>query len=135
MPNPVSINWTFYRISQPYSYCEISSWLQVDCSTSLGISTRSLLTDMNSPIGNMTGNALEVAESLQCLKGQGPPDLDDLVVNLGKAVLFLLAILRPRKLIFPSIFLSLYPSIHPSIHLSTYLSFSLSISLFIYLPT
>lgn len=55
----------------------------VDCSTSLGINTRSLLTDMNSPIGNMTGNALEVAESLQCLKGQGPQDLDDLVISLG----------------------------------------------------
>ncbi|KAK3770741.1 hypothetical protein RRG08_036343 [Elysia crispata] len=55
----------------------------VDCSSSLGISTRSLLTDMNCPIGNMTGNALEVAESLQCLKGQGPKDLDDLVISLG----------------------------------------------------
>ncbi|RUS75099.1 hypothetical protein EGW08_017130 [Elysia chlorotica] len=55
----------------------------VDCSTSLGMSARSLLTDMNCPIGFMTGNALEVAESLQCLKGQGPKDLDDLVVNLG----------------------------------------------------
>ncbi|GFR87620.1 thymidine phosphorylase [Elysia marginata] len=55
----------------------------VDCSSSLGISTRSLLTDMNSPIGNMIGNALEVAESLQCLKSQGPQDLVDLVVSLG----------------------------------------------------
>ncbi|GFN75613.1 thymidine phosphorylase [Plakobranchus ocellatus] len=55
----------------------------VNCSTGLGIHTRALITDMDTPIGNMIGNTLEVAEAIQCLKGQGPKDLTDLVVALG----------------------------------------------------
>lgn len=50
----------------------------------LGIKTSALITDMNKPLGKMIGNALEVAESLQCLHGNGPSDLEDLVLQLGK---------------------------------------------------
>jgi thymidine phosphorylase len=42
------------------------------------------MTDMNNPIGKMIGNALEIAESLHCLHGNGPSDLEDLVLRLGK---------------------------------------------------
>ena len=45
--------------------------------------TSALMTDMNNPIGKMIGNALEVAESIQCLHGNGPSDLEDLVIKLG----------------------------------------------------
>ncbi|XP_059154015.1 thymidine phosphorylase-like isoform X2 [Physella acuta] len=55
----------------------------VSCSESLGTKTVALLTDMDSPIGNMVGNALEVIESIQCLQGKGPKDLLDLTVSLG----------------------------------------------------
>ena len=48
--------------------------------------TSALLTDMNNPLGKMIGNALEVAESLQCLHGNGPSDLEDLVLKLGKDI-------------------------------------------------
>lgn len=52
----------------------------------LGIKTSALITDMNKPLGKMIGNALEVAESLQCLHGNGPRDLEDLVLQLGKTI-------------------------------------------------
>lgn len=45
--------------------------------------TVALMTDMNNPIGKMIGNALEIAESLNCLHGNGPTDLEDLVLQLG----------------------------------------------------
>ena len=48
--------------------------------------TSALITDMNNPLGKMIGNALEVAESLQCLHGNGPSYLEDLVRKLGKEI-------------------------------------------------
>jgi pyrimidine-nucleoside phosphorylase len=46
-----------------------------------------VLTDMNEPIGNMVGNALEVAESIEVLKGGGPADTRELTVVLGGEML------------------------------------------------
>jgi pyrimidine-nucleoside phosphorylase len=46
-----------------------------------------VLTDMNAPIGCMVGNALEVAESIDVLKGGGPADTRELTVVLGGEML------------------------------------------------
>lgn len=56
---------------------------QVTAGNGSGVKTMALLTDMNSPLGTMIGNALEVAESVYCLHGNGPEDLTDLVTRLG----------------------------------------------------
>ena len=59
--------------------------LQVKAGNGSGIQhTVALLTSMDTPIGHMIGNSLEVAESISCLHGNGPDDLRDLVVKLGK---------------------------------------------------
>lgn len=55
----------------------------------MGKQVSALITPMDQPIGHTAGNALEVEESVQCLKGQGPKDLMDLVFELGKEMLFL----------------------------------------------
>jgi len=42
-----------------------------------------LLTDMNQPLGNAIGNALEVKESIDVLDGKGPKDIRNLVIVLA----------------------------------------------------
>jgi pyrimidine-nucleoside phosphorylase len=53
----------------------------------MGVATTAFLTDMNQPLGRMAGNAVEVEESLDCLRGKGPSDLRELLLELGEDVL------------------------------------------------
>ena len=52
-----------------------------------GLRTTALITDMNQPLGQMCGNAVEVAESLDVLAGGGPDDLRALTIALGAELL------------------------------------------------
>jgi pyrimidine-nucleoside phosphorylase len=49
----------------------------------LGKSVVALITRMDQPLGRAVGNALEVAESLACLRGEGPAELVDLSIELA----------------------------------------------------
>ncbi|XP_068206962.1 thymidine phosphorylase-like [Palaemon carinicauda] len=60
----------------------------VDVGNGVGMRTTALLTTMDVPIGRTIGNALEVREALDCLRGQGPPDLHQLVTSLGGELLY-----------------------------------------------
>lgn len=48
-----------------------------------------LLTNMDQPLGNEIGNASEIRESLDVLRGQGPADLTDITLELGAEMLML----------------------------------------------
>ena len=46
-----------------------------------GVECSALLTDMNTPLGRAAGNWLEVKESVMFLEGNGPVDLEELVIS------------------------------------------------------
>ncbi|HWM58414.1 MAG TPA: thymidine phosphorylase [Pseudonocardia sp.] len=52
-----------------------------------GLPTVALLTDMSVPLGRAVGNALEVAESVEVLRGGGPADVVALTVALAREML------------------------------------------------
>jgi pyrimidine-nucleoside phosphorylase len=54
---------------------------------SYGVSTTALLTDMSQPLGREIGNASEVSESVQVLRGEGPADLLEVTYRLGEEML------------------------------------------------
>ena len=57
--------------------------LMVYIGNSHGKETRALITNMNYPLGNMVGNALEVKEAIDVLTGGGNKDLRDLCITLA----------------------------------------------------
>ena len=48
-----------------------------------------IITDMNEPLGNAIGNAIEVWEVCKVLKGEGPKDLNDICICLASNMLYL----------------------------------------------
>lgn len=54
-----------------------------------GSETIGVISDMNQPLGFAVGNALEVKEAIDTLKGHGPEDLHDLCIELGSRMVYL----------------------------------------------
>ncbi len=57
-----------------------------------GVRTRALLTAMDAPLGRAVGNAVEVAEAVAALHGDGPPDLMEVTLALAGQMLALAGI-------------------------------------------
>ncbi|MDF9831930.1 pyrimidine-nucleoside phosphorylase [Ereboglobus sp. PH5-5] len=60
----------------------------------LGKPARAILTAMNQPLGRAVGNALEIAECVDCLRGKGPADLMEVTYALGEQMLLLAGVAK-----------------------------------------
>ena len=67
---------------------ELARWI-VGIAERNGVRTEAFLTSMDAPLGRAVGNASEVIESIETLKGRGPKDLEDLSVRLAARMLVL----------------------------------------------
>ena len=59
----------------------------VEIGRRVGLPTRAVLTAMDAPLGRAIGNALEVIESIETLKGRGPSDVAELSMTLASHML------------------------------------------------
>jgi pyrimidine-nucleoside phosphorylase len=59
----------------------------VDTGHRMGVRTTALLTDMNQPHGRFAGNAVEVDESVEILRGGGPADMVEICLALAAELL------------------------------------------------
>ncbi len=63
----------------------------VEIGSNLGKTMRALITDMNQPLGRAVGNALEMKQAIEILRGEGPSDLTELICRLAAEMLVMAA--------------------------------------------
>ena len=63
--------------------------IMVDIGKNAGKKTLALIMDMDIPLGNAIGNALEVKEAIEILNGKGPKDLTEVCLTLASNMLYL----------------------------------------------
>ena len=68
---------------------EVLAEAMIDIGEKMGKKVAAVLTDMNQPLGNAVGNAVEMREAIAALKGNGPADLMEVVYLLGEQMLLL----------------------------------------------
>jgi thymidine phosphorylase len=64
----------------------------VELGNAYGVTTSALLTRMDTPLGRAVGNAVEVAEAVATLRGEGPADLIEVTLALATEMLALTGI-------------------------------------------
>jgi pyrimidine-nucleoside phosphorylase len=62
-----------------------------------GLKVSVCFTDMNQPLGNTAGLWNEVMESIECLKGNGPDNVMQVVYHLGEEAMKLAGVQNPEK--------------------------------------
>lgn len=61
----------------------------VSIGNNVGRKTMAVISDMSQPLGVAIGNSLEVQEAIDTLRGEGPKDLEELCLALGRQMVFL----------------------------------------------
>ncbi|AVH75343.1 pyrimidine-nucleoside phosphorylase [Weissella koreensis] len=62
---------------------EALAQIMVKIGKEAGMQMQAVISDMNQPLGNKIGNTLEIEETLDTLKGQGPKDLLEVTLTLA----------------------------------------------------
>lgn len=70
----------------------------VEIGTLAGRETVAYVTDMNQPLGLMIGNALEVIEAIEVLKGRGHEDLKNLCIEFASEMMIMAGVEKEKKL-------------------------------------
>jgi pyrimidine-nucleoside phosphorylase len=65
------------------------STMMVDIAKRAGINAIALLSDMNQPLGQAVGNALELKEAIETLHGGGPEDFREHCINVAAQLYYL----------------------------------------------
>jgi pyrimidine-nucleoside phosphorylase len=63
--------------------------MMVDIGKRVGRKVRAVISDMNQPLGNAVGNAVELREALETLQGRGPADFRNHCLTIASQMLFL----------------------------------------------
>ncbi len=69
----------------------------VNIGEGLGKKVIALITSMEQPLGHAIGNSVEVLEAIDTLRGEGPQDLVDLIMELGGDMLYVSGVGANRK--------------------------------------
>lgn len=70
----------------------------IEVSEMAGLPCRALITDMNEPLAHSAGNALEIAEAIEFLKGgYRQPRLEDVILSMGAEMLMLGGLVKNAK--------------------------------------
>lgn len=63
--------------------------LMVEIGQNAGKTVEAVLSNMDQPLGNQVGNANEVIEAIETLKGNGPKDLTELAIEISGKMIYL----------------------------------------------
>lgn len=85
----MDVKWGSGAFMQTYSAAHELAESLISVGQQMSLPVSALISDMNQPLGRCAGNALEVQEAIETLAGCGPPDVIELVVELGTALLTL----------------------------------------------
>lgn len=66
---------------------QLAEWM-VDIGKQAGKNMAAFITDMEQPLGTGVGNAIEVIEAIETLKGKGPEDITELSIKLAGGMIF-----------------------------------------------
>lgn len=93
----LDVKWGSGALMKSRADAEALAQMLIDVGRRLNLRMAALLTDMNQPLGRAVGNALEVAESVECLRGRGPADIVTVTLELGARMLIMGAVARDRE--------------------------------------
>lgn len=68
-----------------------------DTATRFDKKMMTIITDMNQPLGDAVGNSLEIIESIETLKGNGPKDITDVSIQLAGGMVYLAGLAKTHK--------------------------------------